>query len=133
MFFRTIDPIATRLVDLGLSTTAAARLSTGGTLLDLPAGTTLCTKGERGRQAFLIVEGEATVLTADGTITLGPGEVVGELAALDSKRPRNADVVTATAATVLVFDLGTFRLLASSDDLNPLLAPVRTAPVRAAA
>ena len=127
MFFRTRDPIATQLVGLGISGSAADRLSSTGTLLDLPAGTTLCTRGERGTQAFLLLDGTATVLTDGGTIDLGPGEVVGEIAALDSRRHRNADVITATAVSVLVFDLATFRSLASTEDLRPLLAPQRTA------
>ena len=127
MFFRPRDPVATQLVALGLPSAAADRLSSAGTLLHLRAGTTLCTEGERGTQAFVMVEGEASVHTANGVVTLGPGEVVGEIAALDSTRHRNADVVTATPATVLVFDLATFRSLATSDDLKSRLAPVRTA------
>lgn len=127
MFFRTVDPISARLVDLGLSRSAATRVSRAGTVLDLPAGTTLCTKGERGRQAFLLIEGEAEVALADRSVTLGPGDVIGEIAVLDTKRPRTADVVTATAAAVLVFNLGDYCDLASSDDLRSLLAPVRAA------
>ena len=127
MFFRTSDPVTNQLVDLGLSRDAAARLSSGGTLLHLPEGTTLCTKGERGRQAFLLVDGEATVHTANGAITLGPGEVIGEIAALDRSRRRNADVEATSAVSVLVFDLGTFCSLASAEDLHAVLAPVRAA------
>ena len=127
MFFRTRDPIATRLVALGVPASAADRLSSGGTLLDLPAGTVLCTQGERGTQAFLLIDGEAAVHTATGTITLGPGEVIGEIAALDSTRHRNADVMTATPVSVLVFDLATFRSLATAHDLRARLVPERTA------
>src|SRR4051794_30595547 len=112
MFFRTRDPITSQLVALGVADDAAVRLSRAGTLLDLAAGTTLCSKGERGRQAFLILEGTATVATPSGDVTLGAGEVVGELAALDSRRLRNATVVAATPLAVLVFDVGTFRSLA---------------------
>jgi CRP/FNR family cyclic AMP-dependent transcriptional regulator len=127
MFFRTRDPISSQLVALGVADDAAERLSRAGTLLDLAAGTTLCKKGERGLQAFLILEGEATVATAAGDITVGAGDVVGELAALDSRRLRNATVVAATPLAVLVFDVGTFRSLASIDDLTPRLAPQRAA------
>lgn len=127
MFFRTVDPVTSRLVDLGLSRNAAARLAGGGTPLRLPAGTTLCTAGEPGRQAFLLLSGEATVDTASRAITVGPGEVIGEIAALDRTRRRNAGVVASSAIEVLVFDLGTFAALASDEDLRPVLAPVRAA------
>lgn len=127
MFFRTTDPVTNQLVDLGLARGVAARLSSDGTLLHLPEGTRLCTKGEIGRQAFLLVDGEATVHTAQGPITVGPGEVIGEIAALDRSRRRTADVVATSAVSVLVFDLGTFWSLASTKDLHQVLAPVRTA------
>lgn len=127
MFFRHSDPVAKRLIHLGIPAAAADRLSHGGTLLDLPAGATLCTKGERGTQAFLLVDGEASVLTEGGVVTLGPGEVVGEIATLDRRVARNATVVTATPASVLVFDIATFRMLAGTDELRPRLAPQRSA------
>jgi len=127
MFFRTRDLVASQLVGLGVAPSAADRLSGAGTLLELPAGTTLCTRGERGTQAFLLVDGTASVRTADETITVGPGDVIGEIAALDSTRYRNADVVTATEVSILVFDLATFRSLASTDELNDRLVPQRTA------
>lgn len=127
MFFRTSDPVTDQLVAHGLSRHAAAKLSSDGTLLDLPEGTTLCTKGEHGRQAFLLVRGEAAVHTANGRITVGPGEVIGEIAVLDPSRRRNADVVATSDISVLVFDPGTFWSLAGAEDLHPVLAPVRTA------
>jgi CRP-like cAMP-binding protein len=127
MFFRTPDPISARLVALGLSASAADRLSGAGTLLELPAGTTLCTRGERGLQAFFLLQGNVSVETPSGEVALGPGEVVGEIATLDSTRHRNATVVTTSPVTLLVFDTGTFRSLAATGDLSPRLVPSRAA------
>ena len=128
MFFRRNDPVADRLGALGLNPFPAQRLSQSGTLLDLPAGTRLCTEGERGTQAFLLLEGRAEVRLADGrTIEIGPGAVVGEQATLDVKRPRNATVEAIDPVALLVFDVATFRSLADDQELRPLLVPERTA------
>jgi CRP-like cAMP-binding protein len=122
---RRTDPVAAHLERLGLSADQAARIGQGGTPLDLAPGTVLCTRGERGTQAFLILEGTANVLTDEGVITVGPGDVVGELATLDPKRTRNATVVAESALEVLVYDVATFRSLARDEDLVPVLAPAR--------
>jgi CRP-like cAMP-binding protein len=127
MFFRRHDPIVDRLAALGVSAAAAERLSLAGTLLDLADGTKLCTEGERGTQAFLLLDGEVDVVAADRQVRVGPGEVVGELATLDRTRNRNATVVAAGPVSVLVFDVGTFRSLAGDDDLHALLVPERVA------
>lgn len=127
MFFRRADPVVDRLVALGIRPDDARRLSRAGTLLDLPPGTILCTEGERGTQAFLILEGGVQVHARDAVIPLGPGEVVGELATLDSRRARNATVVADAELSVLVFDVGTFRSLAGHEELAARLAPARHA------
>lgn len=120
------DPVTTTLRSLGFSESAARRLSRAGTPIDLDAGVALTTKGERGEEAFLIVEGEAVVDLGDRTVTVGPGQVVGEIATLDPFVRRNATVRTAGRALVLVYDVQTFRSLAATD-LHPLLVPERTA------
>lgn len=121
------NPIAHHLASLGIDRRSASVLSTHGTVVDLEAGRILCHEGERGTQAFLLMEGEAEVTTPTATFHVGPGEVVGELATLDSTRTRNATVTTTTPVSVLVFDVGTYRFLASRQELRALLAPVRTA------
>ena len=123
---RRTDPVAAHLERLGLSAAQASRMGQGGTPLDLAPGTVLCTRGERGTQAFLILAGTANVLTADGVVTVGPGDVVGELATLDPKRTRNATVVAETALQVLVYDVATFRSLARDEELGRVLAPARS-------
>ena len=124
---RRPDPVAAQLVELGIAPVGAGRLSRNGTLLDVRADTILCEEGERGTQAFLLLEGEAHVRTADGVIPVGPGSVIGELATLDPHRTRNATVVAHTPLVVLAFDVRTYRDMARDDDLHEHLAPERTA------
>jgi CRP/FNR family transcriptional regulator, cyclic AMP receptor protein len=70
--------------------------------INLPAGRVLCEQGTIGREAFVIVDGEAEVKRNNRKVaTLGPGAYVGELALLDHG-PRTATVVAATDVTVLV-------------------------------
>jgi len=127
VIFRTTDPIIRQLEHLGIDRAAATRLSRSGTAVDMEAGKLLCREGERGSQAFLLLEGEAQVHVGGRTITVGPGDVVGELATLDPYRTRNATVTTSSPVRVLVFDVGTFRYLAQQDDLRARLAPRRVA------
>jgi voltage-gated potassium channel len=131
MFFRHHDPLIDRLRALGASNVAAERLVRAGTPLDLAAGTTLCQRGERGMQAFLLLKGEAEVTTAIGPVRIGPGSVIGEIATLDRTRHRNATVVTATDVSLLVFDVAAFRSLAADEELRDLLAPRRASVLAA--
>lgn len=127
MRLRPIDPIADQLRDLGASRAAAERLSRNGTLLELPADSTLCRRGERGTQAFLLLTGEVAVHTDAGVIAVGAGEVIGEMATLDPNRTRNATVTATTDLTVLVFDVVVFRSLAREEQLRERLVPERAA------
>jgi CRP-like cAMP-binding protein len=125
------DPLTTKLRSLGFSESAASRLARAGTPIDLAEGTALTVKGERGAEAFVLVEGEAVVDLGTREVRVGPGAVVGELAALDPLARRNATVRTATPALVLVYDVKTFRSLANGD-LHEVLVPERdAAPVAA--
>ena len=124
---RRIDRVAHRLEALGFPAEPARRLSMGGTLLHLDAGSVLCEEGERGTQAFLLLDGELDVRLADTTLRVEAGAVVGELATLDHRRRRNATVVAAGPIEVLVYDVATYRALAEVDDLRGRLAPARTA------
>lgn len=70
--------------------------------VDVPAGKTLVEQGSRGREAFVILEGNATVKRNGRKVaTIGPGDHFGELALLDGGS-RTATVVADTAMTVLV-------------------------------
>ena len=127
MAIRRTDPVARQLETLGMSRPSAELLSQRGTFLQLPAGTTLCTEGERGLEAFLLIDGEAHVHGRSADVTVGPGSVIGELATLDPRRTRNATVVAGTDIDVLVFDVRTFRSLADQAELHARLAPERAA------
>lgn len=120
------DPVASALVAAGLSTDAALLLSASGTAVTVRPGTQLCREGEFGREAFVLVSGEAVVRlpeTADRTVQAG--EVVGEIAALDSRRRRTATVEVTQESVVLAYDVRTFRQLA--EGLSDLLVPNRAA------
>jgi CRP-like cAMP-binding protein len=72
--------------------------------IQVPAGHVLVDQGQTGREAFVIVDGSATVRRNGKKVTtLGPGAVVGELSLLDHG-PRTATVVADTDTTVLVID-----------------------------
>lgn len=126
---RTDGKIETLRGVVGLSTLADEELSRLASIADLaevPDGTVLAREGRRGREAFLIVAGEARVAHADDEIArLGPGQFVGEMALLEHE-PRSADVTTVGATTVLVFDPNSFNeMLRSAPGLTRrLLAQV---------
>ena len=72
--------------------------------LTVPPGHVLTDQGQMGREAFVIVDGSATVKRNGKKVaTLGPGSVVGELSLLDHG-PRTATVTTDTDTTVLVIE-----------------------------
>jgi CRP-like cAMP-binding protein len=123
--------MAQTLRELGFSESAARRLAQAGTPIDLDPGVALTTKGERGEEAFLILEGEALVDLGTEQVRVGPGAVVGEIAALDPLARRTATVTTTARTLVLVYDVPTFRGLAASD-LRPIVVPERPAAPLAA-
>jgi CRP-like cAMP-binding protein len=86
--------------------------------IDLSAGRVLIREGERGREFFVIVEGEVEVRRKGRKVaTLGPGSFVGEMALL-SKMPRTATVTALTAIDVLVItDRAFLELLNRMPDL----------------
>jgi CRP-like cAMP-binding protein len=86
--------------------------------LDLRAGKVLIREGERGREFFVLVTGEAEVRRKGRKIaTVGPGDFVGEMALL-SKAPRNATVTAVTPLDVLVItDRAFVDLLDKTPDL----------------
>ncbi len=70
--------------------------------IDLPEGKALTTEGERGREFFVLLEGEAEVRQGDKRIaTLGKGDFLGEIA-LVTKLPRTATVTTTSPVRALV-------------------------------
>jgi len=98
-----VGPDRIRAIPLfaGLSDDDAGRLAGVASVVELEAGTTLTQEGEFGHALFAIEDGSADVL-ADGRLirTVGPGDVVGEIAVLASGR-RTATIVT-TSPTRLI-------------------------------
>jgi CRP-like cAMP-binding protein len=70
--------------------------------LRVSSGKVLVEEGTPGREFFLILEGQASVLRGGRRVALlGPGQYFGELALLD-RSPRNATVMADTEMLVLV-------------------------------
>jgi CRP/FNR family transcriptional regulator, cyclic AMP receptor protein len=70
--------------------------------LVLPAGSVLVDQGQTGREAFVILDGTATVSRNRRKVaTVGSGSIIGELSLLD-RGPRTATVTADTDLTVLV-------------------------------
>ncbi len=97
-------------------------------IVDLEQGTELTAQGHLGHEFFVVVEGVASV-ERDGTVigAVGPGEIVGELAVLDTP-VRTATVVARTPMRVLVAER---RQLAPLLGRTPRLAQ-RVAEIRQA-
>jgi CRP-like cAMP-binding protein len=79
--------------------------------IDLKAGKTLTREGERGREFFIILEGEADVRRNTRLLpSLGPGDFFGEIA-LVTDAPRTATVTALTPLRALVITDRAFRQL----------------------
>ncbi|MEN3313429.1 MAG: family transcriptional regulator, cyclic receptor protein [Actinomycetota bacterium] len=87
--------------------------------LDLREGKVMAEEGDRGREFFVLLEGEADVTKGDKSInTMHEGDFFGEIA-LVTKMPRTASVTATTDVRVLVIterDFGT--LLKHSDEVS---------------
>jgi CRP-like cAMP-binding protein len=79
--------------------------------LDLPEGRQLIREGQRGREFFVLLEGEAEVTQNGKRIaTMRGGDFFGEIA-LISDAPRTATVTSTTPVRVLVVTDRAFRSL----------------------
>jgi CRP-like cAMP-binding protein len=84
------------------------------TPVDMPAGKTLTTEGDIGKEFFVIVRGKAEATRGNVAIaTLGEGSFFGEMALLD-REPRTATVTTLEPTTVLVIAASAFNSLVGS-------------------
>jgi CRP/FNR family transcriptional regulator, cyclic AMP receptor protein len=98
-----------------LSRKQLARLAQLSDDLDVPAGTVLCTEGDRGREFFVIIDGEAEVTRAGRQIaTLGAGDFFGEIALLQRVQ-RNASVIAATPLRFFVISDQAFNSVVDTD------------------
>ena len=81
------------------------------TELDVPAGRTLMTEGERAHEMYVLIDGTVEVTQEGEHIAdVGPGGFVGEMALL-SHSNRNSTVTTKTDVTVIHIDGREFTTL----------------------
>src|SRR5437773_7237756 len=87
--------------------------------LDLPAGKEMATEGDRGREFFVLLKGEADVTKGGQRInTMKEGDFFGEIA-LVTKMPRTATVTATTDVDVLVITERDFgSLLKHSEEVG---------------
>jgi CRP-like cAMP-binding protein len=87
--------------------------------IDLPKGKSLTREGERGREFFVLIEGEAEVRKSGRRVnTLGPGDFLGEIS-LITKVPRTATVTTSEPTRALVItDRAFSQLLRDSPEIS---------------
>src|SRR4051794_38435750 len=88
----------------GMNTRDLQKIARASDEIVVPGGHTLVDQGQAGREAFVIMDGSASVRRNGRKVaTLGPGSVVGELSLLDHG-PRTATVVADTDLRLLVID-----------------------------
>jgi len=79
--------------------------------LDLPNGKLMAEEGDRGREFFVLLEGEADVTKGDKSInTMREGDFFGEIA-LVTQMPRTASVTATSDVRVLVITERDFSAL----------------------
>ncbi|QXC59922.1 cyclic nucleotide-binding domain-containing protein [Aquihabitans sp. G128] len=84
------------------------RIAKASNEINRDAGTVLVDQGDAGREAFVIIDGTATVKRNNRKVgTLGPGDAIGELSLLDHG-PRTATVTADTPMTLLVLSAREF-------------------------
>jgi CRP-like cAMP-binding protein len=91
--------------------------------IDLPAGKEMATEGDRGREFFVLLKGEAEVTKGGRQInTMQEGDFFGEIA-LVTKMPRTATVTAKTDVDVLVITERAFdELLKKSPEIGRSVA-----------
>jgi CRP-like cAMP-binding protein len=93
----------------GLSKSERGKVAALADEIDFPADKLLIREGERGREFFVLLEGEAEVTRKGRKLAIrGAGEFFGEIA-LVSSLPRTATVKTRTPARALVIRDVEFR------------------------
>lgn len=95
----------------GLSKRELAQVASISDEIDFRSGKVLIREGERGREFFVLLEGEVAITRRGEQIdTAGPGDFFGEIA-LVSNIPRVATVTTTSPARALVIVDRDFRAL----------------------
>jgi CRP-like cAMP-binding protein len=102
-----------------LSTRGLQEVASIADEIDFPAGKDLTREGERGREFFVILEGNVDVSQRGKRIReMGTGEFLGEIS-LITKQPRTATATTASPVRALVItDRDFARLLRESPSVG---------------
>ena len=91
-----------------LSKKDLGRIAKASNEISVDTGHVLVDQGDAGREAFVLIEGTATVRRNGKKVgTLSSGDAIGELALLDHG-PRTATVTAATPLTALVLSAREF-------------------------
>ncbi len=108
-----------------------AAIAAAGSEVSYPTGHRLLTEGENGDTGYVLLSGEVNVTRKGRKIaTLGPGEILGELALL-GQEPRTASVDCMTDCTFLHLEgKGFLRLLEQSPNLTHKLLQTLSGRVR---
>jgi CRP/FNR family transcriptional regulator, cyclic AMP receptor protein len=108
---RKADLIATVPLFSKLSKSGLREVAGLADEIDLQEGKVLTREGERGREFFVLLEGNADVRRKGRKVnTLGKGDFLGEIA-LVAKVPRTATVTTTSAVRALVITERDFSTL----------------------
>jgi CRP-like cAMP-binding protein len=106
-----VDLIAHVPLFAGLSKKELRAIASLADEIDLPEGKALIKEGERGREFFVLLDGEADVNKGGRSInTMRKGDFFGEIA-LVTKMPRTASVTATTDVRVLVVNERDFDAL----------------------
>ena len=113
-----------RSPDSGLNEAEWASVLKHGRYVKRPAGTTIAREGEADRSVIAIQSGLLDIILhspAGSSMTVGthgPGQLVGEMAALDGE-PRSASIIAATDVELIIVSKDSFLIVLES---NPSLA-----------
>ena len=103
---RAMDPARVRAIPLfaDLAAEDVAELAAVATELRFDAGATITQEGEFGHAVFAIERGTADVVSNEQVVgTVGPGDVIGEIAVLASGRRTATVVATSPVELIALF------------------------------
>jgi CPA1 family monovalent cation:H+ antiporter len=115
-----------RRIDLfrGLAPEQAERLGKLARPLIAVPGDRLVRKGERGDSVYFISSGAVEVILPGEPVTLGRGDIFGEMALLTGE-PRRADVTAVTYSQILVLHAADFRrFLGANPDIRAAIQQI---------
>jgi CRP-like cAMP-binding protein len=124
----TIAALANLDIFAGLSKKELAAIDRLMTPIDINAGKEFIKEGTIGREAFIIIQGDASVWHKGRLVaSVGPGAIMGEIALL-AGTPRSATVRAETAMTLEVLNRNEFSQLI--DDSPGLARKLLTATMK---